>query len=148
MASFTSFLYSILKVLYSTLGIKQEDVLESITEMKKTSKKINSFNIIDSNPSLDLAKWITVIPIIYYLFGLQSAVIRFKNSLQENAKIHAFAEDVIESCHNGIVSLERSTNVQPILIEDQDDHSKTKQRWQILEKFFRENDIKYKKYFS
>ncbi len=75
MASFTSFLYSILKVLYFTLGIKQDDVLESITEIEKTSKKINSFNTTDSNPSLDLAKWITVIPIIYYPFGLQSAVI-------------------------------------------------------------------------
>jgi glucose/mannose-6-phosphate isomerase len=31
--------------------------------------------------------------------GLQAAAIRFKNSLQENAKIHAITEDVIEACH-------------------------------------------------
>ena len=44
------------------------------------------------------------IPVIYYPVGLQAAAIRFKNSLQENAKSHAISEDVIEACHNGIVS--------------------------------------------
>ena len=42
---------------------------------------------------------------IYYPWGLQSAAIRFKNSLQENSKIHAITEDVIEACHNDIVAL-------------------------------------------
>jgi len=106
-ASFTSYLYTILKVLHSTLGIKQEDVLESITELENLNKKINSSNLTDSNTSLDLAKWITDVTVIYYPFGLQSASIRFKNSLQENAKMHAFAEDVIETCHNGIVAWEK-----------------------------------------
>ena len=46
-------------------------------------------------------------PIIYYPWGLHSAAIRFKNSLQENAKIHVFSEDIIESSHNGIVAWEK-----------------------------------------
>ena len=99
-ASFTSYLYTILKVLHTTLGIKQEDILESISELEKTSEKINSLNLTNSNPSLDLAKWIKGTPLIYYPFGLQSNAIRFKNSLQENSKMHVFAEDVIEACHN------------------------------------------------
>lgn len=147
-ASFTSYLYSILKVLHVTLGIKQEDILESILELENLKKKINSLNLTDSNPSLNLAKWITGIPIIYYPFGLQSASIRFKNSLNENTKMHVFAEDVIEACHNGIIAWERSSDVKPILIEGQDDHIKTKERWQIFRDYFNENNIEYKEIFS
>jgi len=147
-ASFTSYLYTILKVLHFTLRIKQEDILESIIELENLNKKINSSNLTDTNPSLDLAEWITSIPMIYYPFGLQSASIRFKNSLNENAKMHVFVEDVIEVCHNGIVAWERSSDVKPILIEGQDDHVKTRERWQILEKYFQQNNIEYRKIIS
>jgi glucose/mannose-6-phosphate isomerase len=147
-ASFTGYLYSILKVLHYTLKIKKEDILESINEMEKISKKIGSMNLTNSNPSLNLAIWINAIPSIYYPFGLQSAANRFKNSLHENTKNHAIIDDVIEASHNEIVSWERSTGIQPILIEGQDDHSKTKQRWQILEKYFKQNNIEYKKIIS
>jgi len=147
-ASFTSYLYSILKVLHFTFEIKQEDVLESITELENLNKKINSSNLTDSNPSLSLAKWMTDSPMIYYPLGLKSASMRFKNSLNENAKMHAFIEDVIEVCHNGIVAWEKPSDVKPILIEGHDDHIKTRERWQILEKFFRQNHIEYKKIIS
>ena len=127
-ASFTSYLYTMLNVLQSTLEIKQHDIFESIKKLEELNREISSSNLTDENPSLNLAKWIHDIPIIYYPFGLQSAAIRFKNSLQENVKMHAFAEDVIETCHNGIVSWERKSNIQPILIEGRDDHIKTKER--------------------
>ncbi len=142
-ASFTSFLYSILKVLYSTLQIKQSDIFESIEEMKNLNKKICSSNLTDANPALNIAKWIKGIPIIYYPFGLQSAAIRFKNSLQENAKLHVMTEDVIEVCHNGIVSWEKKSNIQPILIVGENDHVKTKERWNILKEYFDLNKINY-----
>ena len=45
------------------------------------------------------------IPLIYYPWGFEAAAIRFKCSLQENAKIHAIVEDVVEASHNGIISL-------------------------------------------
>jgi len=141
-ASFTSYLYTMLNVLQSTLEIKQHDIFESIKKLEELNREISSSNLTDENPSLNLAKWIHDIPIIYYPFGLQSAAIRFKNSLQENVKMHAFAEDVIETCHNGIVSWERKSNIQPILIEGQDDHIKTKERWQILKEFLQQNKIR------
>ena len=95
------------------------------------------------NPAINLAKCIKGTPIIYYPFGLQSAAIRFKNSLQENSKYHAITEDIIESCHNGIVSWERKSNIIPILIQGKDDHIKTKQRWKIIKQYFKENQIQY-----
>jgi len=147
-ASFTSFLYTILKVLHSTLEIKQHDISESITELENLSKKISSSNLSDENPALSLAEWINDIPIIYYPFGLQSAAIRFKNSLQENAKMHVIAEDVIEVCHNGIVSWEKPSDVKPILIQGTDDYEKTKERWKILREYFKSNSIECKEISS
>ena len=142
-ASFTSYLYTMLKVLHSALEIKQQDVLKSIIELENTSKKINSSNLTKNNPSLNLAEWITDIPMIYYPFGLQSASIRFKNVLQENAKIHAIAEDVVEASHNGIVAWEKNSSVQSILIQGKDDHIKTRERYNIIKEYFHQNKIDY-----
>jgi len=147
-ATFTSYLYTILKILHTTLNIKKKDILESIKKLEELSEKINSSNLTDSNPSLDLAKWITNIPIIYYPFGLQAAAIRFKNSLQENCKIHAIAEDVIEACHNGVVSWEKKSDILPILIRGNEDNIKTKQRYEVLKEFLKENNIEYKEIIS
>jgi glucose/mannose-6-phosphate isomerase len=144
-ASFTSFLYTILKVLHSTLNIKQQDILESITELENLGKKINSLNLSNENPALSLSQWLDNIPVIYYPLGLQSAAIRFKNSLQENAKMHVITEDVIEVCHNGIVSWEKPSDVKLILIQGVDDYNKTKERFNILMEYFELNSIEYKK---
>jgi len=142
-ASFTSYLYTILKVLHTTFEIKHDDITESIVEMEKTRNKINSSNLSKENPALQLAEGITSIPVIYYPFGIQSAAIRFKNSLQENTKIHAMVENIVETCHNGIVSWERASNVQPILIQGADDFIKTKERWKIVKEYFKNNGINY-----
>ena len=147
-ASFTSYLYTILSVLHATLEIKQNDIMESIMELEDLKKKISSSNLTDENPSLSLAKWITGIPMIYYPFGLQSAAIRFKNSLQENVKTHAFAEDVVEACHNGVVSWESKSNVKPILLQGADDYIKTKDRWNVLKDYFKVNHIDFHEVFS
>ena len=141
--SFTSYLYTILKVLHSFLDVKHQDILESITELENISKKINSSNLTKNNPALNLAEWVIGIPMIYYPFGLEPVAIRFKNSLQENNKMHAIAEDVVEACHNGIVAWEKENNVTPILIEGVDDHIKTKERWNVLKDYFQENKINF-----
>ncbi len=147
-ATFPSYLYVMLKVLHQTLNIKQENIIESIKKLEILNKKINSSNLTSNNPSLNLANWITKIPIIYYPFGLQSAAIRFKNSLQENAKIHTAAEDVIEACHNGIVSWEKKSDVIPIFVRGSEDNIKTKERWEILKVYFQQNDIEFKEITS
>ncbi len=147
-ASFSGYVYSILKVLNSVIPIQKNDILESLEQLEKTSQKINSNNLTETNPSLELAKWISGIPLIYYPFGLQAASIRFKNSMQENAKSHVMAEDVVEACHNGIVSWEKSSDVQPILLQGTDDYVKTKERWKILKEYFEKNKIDYREVHS
>ena len=143
-ASLPSFLYSILNVLENIIPIKKNDIMESISKLEQTQKLFSSSNLNEKNPSLSLANWIKNIPIIYYPWGLQAAAIRFKNSLQENAKMHTISEDVIEACHNGIVAWENKTDVQPILIQGYDDYIKTKERWKIFKEFLQSKQIDFK----
>jgi len=147
-ASFSSFMYGIIKVLMPIIPITKQEVLDSISSLENIKSKIFSGNLSNDNQSIDLAKWITGIPMIYYPHGFQSAAIRFKNSIQENAKTHAMAEDVLEACHNGVVSWENVSKVSPILIEGKDDYIKTKERWKIIKEFFEEREIEYKEVFS
>lgn len=142
-SSFPTYVYSIMKTLHSILPIEKADVLESLSELEKQYEKIGTHNLTVSNSSLELAKWISEIPLIYFPSGLQAAAIRFKNSLQENAKTHVIVEDIIEACHNGIVSWEKNFDVQPILLEGIDDYIKTKDRWNILKDYFKNHDISY-----
>jgi glucose/mannose-6-phosphate isomerase len=142
-ASFTSYLYSILHVLSSTLKIKHNDILESLEELENLGKNITSSNLTETNQSINLAKKISGIPMIYHPFGLQSAAIRFKNSLNENTKIHAICEDVVEASHNGIVAWERKSEIIPIIIRGTDDFEKTKNLQFHLESFFKKHQIDY-----
>ncbi len=146
--SFPNFVYTILKTLNSIIPIDSQEITQSIKLLENISQEISSANLSETNPSLNLANWIDGIPVIYYPWGLHAAAIRFKNSLQENAKTHAIVEDIIESGHNGIVSWERPSGVTPVMIEGTDDHTKTKERWAILRQYFDENQIKYKEIFT
>ena len=147
-ASFVGFLYSALNILEQILPVKKIDVNESIESLFDIQKSICSKNLNETNEALQIAEWIKEIPMVYYPSGLQSAAIRFKNSMQENAKVHVITEDVIEACHNGIVAWDKPKNVQPILIQGKDDYVKTKERWEIVKELFRENGIQYKEIFS
>ena len=62
--------------------------------------------------------------------------------------MHAITEDVVESSHNGIVSWEQQSNVIPILVQGADDYVKTKERWQIMKRFFDDKNIEYREIFS
>lgn len=147
-ASFVNYVYVELQVLEPIIPIDKNDILESIHKMNTISQNISSNNIDYSNDSLSLAYWITGIPLMYYPWGLQAAAIRFKNSMQENSKSHAFIEDIIESCHNGVVAWERSSQLKPILLEGHDDYIKTKERWKIIKEYFQNHKIEYKEVVS
>jgi glucose/mannose-6-phosphate isomerase len=147
-ASFVGFLYSALNILEQVVPVKKVDVDKSIESLFNIQKLISSKNLNETNEALQIAEWIKEIPVVYYPSGLQSAAIRFKNSMQENAKMHVITEDVIEACHNGIVAWDKPKNIMPILIQGKDDYVKTKERWKIIKEFFGEKDIPYKEIFS
>ena len=146
--SFPKYVFSMLRTLESVIPVKKSDVLDTISKMEIVRKNIFSNNLNENNTALNLAKWITGTPVLYYPWGLESAAIRFKNSLQENSKLHVMAEDIIEVCHNGVVSWEKDSVMQPILIQGHDDYSKTKERSKILKEFFNSKQIEYKEISS
>jgi len=141
--SFVRYLYSILKILQSTLKIKSSDVNESIKILENMKKNISSQNLTNSNSAISLAKWISGIPVIYYPWGLQSAAVRFKNSLNENGKIHVINEDIVKATHNDIVAWMKKSDVTPIIISGPDDYHKTKKIWKKFKIFLKEHDISY-----
>ena len=147
-ASFGAFLYSILNIFEDVLPIEKSEVSESIRKMNELGKKINSKNLNQENPALSLAKNINSSPLIYYPDGLKAAAIRFKNSLQENAKIHASIEDVIEASHNSISTWENENNLKPILLQGTDDFLKTKERWEIIKEYFSTKNIDFEEVYS
>ncbi len=147
-SSLVKYTYSMLKTLNHILPVTKNDIIESIQELDSTQNNISSDNLSDSNSAMELASWISGIPLIYYPHGLQSAAIRFKSSLQENAKSHAMIEDIIEASHNNVVSWERPSIVQPILIQGTDDYIKTKERWSIIKQYSLENKIDFKQVTS
>ena len=142
-SSFVIYVYSILKILKSIIPITENDVMESISVLENTHKLINSDNLTHTNSSLLLSEHILNIPSIFYPQGLEAVAIRFKSSLQENTKSHAIVENVVESCHNAIMAWETPSSLHPILIQGEDDYYKTKECWQIIKKYFDENNIKY-----
>ena len=142
-ASFTKFLFYILNILKNIIPITNEEIFEAIKLLEKTKMKISSENLDLENGSLNIAKWIKNTPVLYYPRGLSSVATRFKNSLQENAKIHVINEELFEACHNGIVAWKKNEKFQPILIRGKDDHEKTKERWEILKEFFEKEGIEY-----
>ena len=136
-ASLAAYLYSMIRILGPALRIGVEDVNESVRLMRGVRDACSAENLTGDNRALDLAVWLQGIPVIYYPAGLGAAAIRFKNCLQENAKRHAMAEDVIEACHNGIVPWEGKSGCQPVLLRGADDHPKTKERYDIIEEYLR-----------
>lgn len=147
-SSFLTFLYSIINVLEDVLPLKQADVTESFLKLNEVKNEVSSSNLNEKNNALKLANWISGIPLMYYPLGLKAAAVRFKNSMQENAKTHTIIENVVEASHNGIVAWEKPTKIQPILLQGTNDYIKTKERWKILKEFFNEKDIKYQEIFS
>ena len=143
-ASFPAFLYSILNALSGIIPTSQADVTESLDALESLQKQISTVNLTTTNPALSIAEWISGIPLLYYPWGLEPAATRFKNSLQENAKTHVISEDIVEATHNGIVAWEKPSSVVPILIRGSDDYAKTKSLWDLLEDYFKEQNIDYR----
>ncbi len=147
-ASFAPFLYGMIRALGPVLPEgAAKCVPDSISHMSALRDRIGSQSLDEeANPALSLAGWLSGVPIVYYPAGLRAAAIRFKNSLQENAKMHAMAEDVIEACHNGVVPWwgGKGSAGRPVMVRGRDDHAKTRQRWGILESMFRDRGIEFR----
>jgi glucose/mannose-6-phosphate isomerase len=146
--SFTSFLYSMLRVLQPILPITEGDVKESLADLSRLKQKIFSLNLTETNPALNLADWFPKTPVIYYSKTLEASAVRLKNSFNENAKSHAIANELLEACHNDIVSWELPTTSKPIMVRAKNDDKRIVETWEIMKEFFEEKKMDYKEIFS
>jgi len=146
--SFTSFLYSMLRVLQPILPITEGDVRESLVELSSLKQKIYSLNLTETNLALNLADWFPKTPAIYYSKQLETSAVRLKNSFNENAKSHAIVNELLEACHNDIVCWELPTTSKPIMVRAKNDDKRIVETWEIMKEFFEEKKIDYKEIFS
>jgi len=146
--SFTSFLYSMLRILQPILPITEGDVRESLDDLSRLKQKIFSFNLTETNPALNLANWFPKTPVIYYSKTLEASAVRLKNSFNENAKSHAITNELLEACHNNIVSWELPTASKPIMVRTKNDDKRIVETWEIMKEFFEDRKIDYKEIFS
>lgn len=134
-ASLVSYLYSMMGPLGRLLPVSAADISESLGHLDSLAACIRSSSP-GPNPALELASWLSGTPVILYPWGLRAAAVRFKNSLQENAKMHAMTEDIIESCHNSIVGWESGSDARPVMIRGADDGPTTRERWEVMSEYF------------
>jgi glucose/mannose-6-phosphate isomerase len=158
-SSFPSIFFAVLKFLSANkiLSVKEEDVLESIESLKAV-KALSSLEEVDANYPLRMASRLAsskapVLPLIYSSSRTRAIGIRVRQSLNENAKMHAFTGIIPETFHNDIVGwdaksmLQRETRafVDPkpfaILLRLDDDPSEIALRFQILERIIKGSGI-------
>jgi glucose/mannose-6-phosphate isomerase len=106
-SSFPGMFFYVLKELWRSglVELDPEDVLESIKQYETVRKKCNDVD--KSNPALQLSKRMVTpdgaSPLIYASARTHAVGLRVRQSINENAKLHAFDGTVPELCHNDIV---------------------------------------------
>jgi glucose/mannose-6-phosphate isomerase len=105
-SSLPGIFYPVLKLLVSNhlLNYSEDEIEESIAALGQVNSKNGSQHI----EALKLAKEIVSgrsdpFPLVYASCRTRAAGLRFRQSLNENSKIHAFNGEIPELCHNEIV---------------------------------------------
>ncbi|MEM2759971.1 MAG: SIS domain-containing protein [Nitrososphaerales archaeon] len=141
-------LYSALKLLsYFHLGYISGEVEDSIQTMIEVGKKICKQCNFEQNPAKQLAKWMFgSIPAVYCSPLQRGVGIRFKNSVNENAKINAIAAEILDSCHNELVSWgyrnksAENEILRPILVRSNFDPEEVKKRFDVFKEMLERNE--------
>jgi glucose/mannose-6-phosphate isomerase len=164
-SSFPGLFYPVLKFLMQNgyLRVAEEHVLDSIECLSRV-QDLCSRPSAKQNKPLEMASELTQakepVPIIYSSRRTRAVGLRFRQSLNENSKIHAFEGLIPEVCHNDIdawgkVSVgkskgssgskqQASASFYPVSLRLEDDPLEIKTRFQIVEDILK----KYKEEFA
>ncbi len=116
-------------------GVRPAEIGEAIREMERMKAKIGAGIGFDRNPAKKLAYHIhRKIPIIFSSPSLWPAAVRFQDSLNENSKMHAFADTLPELSHNELESWRRngSDSYRAVLVYRGDEPPEIKRRIDFL----------------
>ena len=128
----------ILKVL-ADLRIIKDPELSLLGAAKAFRKESENYN----EQARNLAdKLIGKIPLIYSSERMSSIAYRWKTQFNENSKIHSFSNSFPELNHNEIVGYSNMNGeYHVILLEDQRDHPRIRERIKLTRKIISEKDI-------
>jgi len=139
-------LYSILNVLAHSpfLDALKDQIQDSIQTMEQVGRKICQQCEYDENPAKQLARWMLGhIPAAYYSPLQRGVGIRFKNSVNENAKLNAIISPVLEACHNELVSWiynnGKDSILKPILVRNKSDPDEISARFDVFKEMLQKN---------
>jgi glucose/mannose-6-phosphate isomerase len=145
-ASFPYLFYVSAKIL-ATCGFvsgSKDQIPSSIRVIEEISKRISIEASIEENPSKNIALWLhDSLPVIYGSNLNRAVAIRFKNVLNENAKMHAIADAMPELCHNEIVAWEgiKDTPLKPLLLRYEGEPIEVKERFEIFKGLIRDASL-------
>jgi glucose/mannose-6-phosphate isomerase len=137
-------LYSILNLLtHSNLldGLK-EQIHDSLQSVEETGKKICQTCEYEHNPAKQFASWMLGHIPAAYCSPLQRGVgIRFKNSMNENAKTNAIAAEISDACHNELVSWNYKDNsaLKPVLLRNRSDPEEISTQFDVFKEMLQRN---------
>ncbi len=143
-------LYSVLKLLIRSpfLGDLGGQIGDSIKTMQEVGKKISQAQRYEENPAKQLAGWMLGrVPVAFCSPLTRGVGIRFKNSVNENAKAPAAAFEILDSCHNEIVAWAsggtaesgKNTALRPILVRNMSDLPEFTARFDVFKEMLQKN---------
>ena len=141
-------LYSVLNVLTHSpfLDGLKDQIQDSIQTMAQVGNSICQEHEYEQNPAKQLANWILNHIPAAYCSPLQRGVgIRFKNSVNENAKMNAIAAEILDSCHNELVSWcykndnKENSVLKPLLVRNRSDPDEISTRFEVFKEMLEKN---------
>ena len=150
-SSFPGLFYPVLKfaVQNGFVKVPEQQIIDSLDCLERVRELCLRPNS-KQNRALDIASRIafgkTTFPLIYSSRRTRAIGLRFRQSLNENAKMHGFDGTVPEICHNDIVGWDKGqtikpkpnkkiveTDFAPVFLKLEDDPLEMKTRFQIME---------------
>lgn len=121
--------------IYRGLSTISKEIAVSVPERTNEAKKIASFLL-------------SALAFSFTSPGLLSVGNRFKNSLNENAKVHCINESILEASHNEIVpftfKLKGNISRKVLLLRWNEDRSIVSSRFQNVKHFLKSIDVPFK----
>lgn len=162
-SSFPGIFYPVLKFMTQNglLRLPEEQVIDSFDVLARAQELCQRPSA-KQNRALEIGAAIsegkTSFPLIYGSRRTRSVALRFRQSLNENAKTHGFAGEIPEICHNDIVGWDKNaasgkkrgsrdesavSSYVPISLRLEDDPLEIKTRFQIVEDILKKQKTQF-----
>jgi glucose/mannose-6-phosphate isomerase len=129
--------YPAANILKETIGLGEvsEQLANSVSQIKSIHREIRVDAPIEKNPAKEIAaKIFDGVPIIYASAANRGVAIRFKASLNENAKMIAHTAVIPELCHNEVEGwIGRVPSIfRPVFIRHPEESSEISKRFEVV----------------